>query len=245
MTTAIITMAGFGRRFAEAGYRIPKYRIVEHDRSLFSWAMLSLRSFIESGAPFVFVVRADDEAADFICTEAKALAIRTVAIVELPQPTDGQATTALAAALAVDDKRAPILIYNIDTFVHPKSLSTDAVRGDGWIPCFAAQGDAWSFAAADATGRVTEVREKMRISPHATIGLYWFSSFELYSDAYAHHYSERSNLEKGERYVAPIYNTLIADGRPVYIHDVPLTSVIPLGVPLDVERFRAAIPPKL
>jgi dTDP-glucose pyrophosphorylase len=245
MTTAIITMAGFGRRFAEAGYRTPKYRIGVHDRSLFSWSMLSLRSFIESGARFVFVVRADDGAAGFIRAEAKALGIDLVAIVELSKPTDGQATTALAAATGVIDKAAPILIYNIDTFVHPSALDARAVRGDGWIPCFPAQGDAWSFAAADAAGRVIEVREKVRISPHATVGLYWFSSLQLYGGVYARHYADPAKLEKGERYVAPIYNTLIADGRPVFIHEVPVASVIPLGVPSDVERFRAEKPPQL
>jgi NDP-sugar pyrophosphorylase family protein len=245
VTTAIITMAGFGRRFAEAGYRVPKYRIVVHGRSLFAWSMLSLRSFIEDGVSFVFVARADDGAADFIRAEAKALGIGSAVVVELSAPTDGQATTAMAAAPGVADKDAPILIYNIDTFVHPSALDAGAVRGDGWIPCFRAEGDAWSFAAADVAGRVSEVREKVRISPHATVGLYWFSSLELYGDVYARHYADPANLEKGERYVAPIYNTLIGDGRPVYIYDVPVASVIPLGVPSDVERFRSEAPPEL
>lgn len=245
MTTAIITMAGYGRRFIEAGYRIPKYRISVHGRSLFAWSMLSLRSFISAGAPFVFVVRAEDQAADFIQEEAKALGIVSASIVELSAPTDGQATTALAAARGVPEKSAPILIYNIDTFVHPSALEASAARGDGWIPCFQAEGDAWSFAKTDASGRVSEVREKVRISPHATVGLYWFSSLDLYGDAYVRHYADPSNIEKGERYVAPIFNTLIADGRPVYVHDVPKSAVIPLGVPSDVERFREQAPPEL
>jgi dTDP-glucose pyrophosphorylase len=242
MTTAIITMAGFGRRFADAGYKVPKYRIVVHERSLFSWAMLSLRGFVEVGVRFVFVVRAEDGAEEFIRAEAAGLGMRSVGVVQLSAPTDGQATTALAAAPAIADPAQPCFIYNIDTFVHPECLPPSEVRGDGWVPCFAAEGDAWSFAAADASGRVSEVREKKRISPHATVGLYWFSSFDLYRDAYERHYSHAGNLEKGERYVAPIYNTIIADGRPVYIHDVPVDAVVPLGVPADVERFGAASP---
>jgi dTDP-glucose pyrophosphorylase len=245
MTTAIITMAGFGRRFAEAGYTVPKYRIEVHGRSLFSWAVLSLQSFIDTGAPFVFVARADDGARDFICSEARSLGIRAVEIVELPGPTDGQATTAMLAQPAVADTAQHMLIYNIDTFVRASALPASQVRGEGWIPCFAAAGDAWSFAAADASGRVSEVREKVRISPHATVGLYWFSSFDLYADAYARHYSNPANLEKGERYVAPLYNTLIADGFPVYIHELPITAVTPLGVPADVERFRSGPAPAL
>jgi hypothetical protein len=245
MTTAIITLAGFGRRFADAGYTVPKYRINAHGRSLFSWSMLSLQSFIESGAPFVFVARADDKAEDFIREEAQALGINAVEIVQLAEATDGQATTAMAARPAIADPARPILLYNIDTFVHPSALSAGRIRGDGWIPCFPAKGDAWSFADADASGRVSEVREKVRISPHATVGFYWFSSFDLYAHTYERHYSNPSNLEKGERYVAPLYNTLIGDGRAVYIHDVPLDAVIPLGVPADVDRFRSGSPPSL
>lgn len=230
-------MAGFGRRFLEAGYTVPKYRIEAHGRSLFAWSMRSLSQFIANGSRFVFVVRAADEAADFIATEAAALGIADWAIVELDRPTDGQATTAMLAGPAVSVRSGPMLIYNIDTFVQPRSLPLSAVRGDGWIPCFEAPGDHWSFAAEGPDGRVLEVREKVRISPHATIGLYWFSSFDLYAEAYCGHYG-RGAFEAGERYVAPLYNHLIAADRLVYVHEVPFEAVIPLGLPSEVERFR-------
>jgi hypothetical protein len=138
-----------------------------------------------------------------------------------------------------------MLIYNIDTFVHPAALSTAQVRGDGWLPCFPAQGDAWSFAAADASGRVSEVREKVRISPHATVGLYWFSSFQLFAESYEQHYRDPANVEKGERYVAPLYNSLIANGRAVFIQSLAADAVIPLGVPAEVDRFCTMQPPLL
>ncbi|HEY0941156.1 MAG TPA: glycosyltransferase family 2 protein [Steroidobacter sp.] len=245
MTSVVITMAGFGRRFLDAGYTVPKYRIVVHGRSLFAWSMLSLRSFIEQGAPFTFVVRGADQAEDFIRSEARALGIVSLGLVQLDTPTDGQATSAMLARPAIEEPRAPMLIYNIDTFVHPDALPAHAVRGAGWIPCFEAKGDAWSFAAADQQGRVTEVREKQRISRHATIGLYYFSSFERYAEIYACHYADRTRMEKGEAYVAPMYNTLIAQGDEVFIHDVPVQAVIPLGVPEEVERFRAGEAPQL
>ncbi len=245
MTTVIITMAGFGRRFLDAGYTVPKYRIEAHGRSLFAWSMLSLRDFIHNGAHFVFVVRRRDASATFIHEEAHALGIVQVDIVELDHPTDGQATTAMLAQNAVADQTAPVVIYNIDTFVHPNALAVSSIRGNGWIPCFSAAGDAWSFAAAEADGRVSVVREKVRISPHATVGLYHFGSFDLFADTYTKHYADPANIEKGERYVAPIYNTLIANGGDVFIHDVRVSDVIPLGVPDDVVAFTRRAPPRL
>ncbi|HTI02925.1 MAG TPA: glycosyltransferase family 2 protein [Acidisoma sp.] len=231
-------MAGFGRRFLDAGYTVPKYRIEAHGRSLFSWSMLSLDQFIRGGASFAFIVRAADDASDFIAREAATVGITRFDIVELDAPTDGQATTAMQA-MSVVPAQEPMLIYNIDTFVHPRALPATAVRGDGWIPCFAAEGDHWSFAAADADGRVSAVREKKRISPHATVGLYWFASFDLFRRAYDAHYVAGGTLEAGERYVAPLYSQLLSEHRPVFIHNVPVDAVIPLGVPDEVRRFEA------
>jgi hypothetical protein len=241
----IITMAGFGKRFLDAGYNVPKYQIVAHGKTLFAWSMLSLRSFIAGGARFTFVVRAADEARELITSEAAALGIASSAVIELEAPTDGQATTAMLARPKLENTAAPMLIYNIDTFVHPDAMPREKARGAGWIPCFPAAGDHWSFAAADASGRVHEVREKVRISPHATVGLYYFASFDLFEAMYEKHYKNPENLEKNERYVAPIYNTLLESGAEVFLHEVPLDAVIPLGVPADVERFLAGAPPSL
>jgi hypothetical protein len=52
-------------------------------------------------------------------------------------------------------------------------------------------------------------------------------------------------MESGERYVAPLYNRLIEAGGAVYVHEIPLSAVIPLGVPREVEDFIASSPPAL
>jgi NDP-sugar pyrophosphorylase family protein len=239
-TTAVITMAGQGQRFRAAGYDVPKFEIVVRGQTLFAWSMESLRSFIDAGATFVFVGRRADGAGAFIAEQSRRLGIHEHSVIELDSLTDGQATTALLAAPAIARGDAPFLIYNIDTHVAPDSLPADAIRGAGWIPCFAGEGAAWSFARADADGRVREVREKVRISPHATVGLYWFSSFDLYRDAYERHYQDGARVEAGERYVAPLYNDLIARDLAVYLHEVPTNAVIPLGTPAEVERFAGA-----
>lgn len=236
-------MAGFGQRFRNAGYTIPKYMVKVHGRTLFQWSLLSLANFIRSGAHFAFAVRAADNASGFIRSEASSLGIKSMILLELDAPTDGQATTAFMAAQSFDDPSAPILIYNIDTFVHPDSLSVEDVRGDGWIPCFKAEGDHWSFVKTDQHQRAIEVREKARISSDATVGLYWFASFEIFRETYDEYYSKKENIEQGERFVAPLYNLMIQNGKDVYISDIPLDAVVPLGIPSDVDKFRLIKPP--
>ncbi len=124
-------------------------------------------------------------------------------------------------------------------YVEPDYINPSDIRGDGWIPCFSAQGDAWSFVGLGEDGFASEVREKRRISKFATIGLYWFRSAELFESAYEEYYAHASREEKGERYVAPLYNQLIqSKGRKVTISDIPLERVHALGTPEEVRKFQ-------
>jgi len=236
-SSVVITMAGEGSRFRQAGYNVPKYEIVVRGRTLFAWSMESLRSFINEGCPFCFVARSNDNVGDFIAQECDTLGIRDFDVATIDKLTDGQATTALLAGPLLKSSSDPIAIYNIDTYVDPSGLNIRDIRGDGWVPCFPGEGDKWSFAAADDSGLISELREKRRISPNATIGLYWFDSFARYVHAYEKYYSNPERIEAKERYIAPLYNQLIEDGARIYLHHVPISLVYPLGTPEDVQAF--------
>ena len=237
MTTIVITMAGRGQRFRDAGYDGPKYAIEVHGQTLFRWSLQSLSSWLAQDPQVVLVARAEDEARGFIEQQCRLEGLSEPVVVELNETTDGQATTVLAAADSVRDRDAPLVVYNIDTHVRPGAMDSRRARGDGWIPCFPGRGDAWSFAAADEDGRVHDVREKVRISDDATVGLYWFSSYGLYEDLYTRRYAPDAELQAGERYIAPMYNTLLEQGRPVYLDRLPYDAVVPLGTPQDVTAF--------
>lgn len=235
----IITMAGAGTRFRNAGYTVPKYEIVSHGRTLFAWSMLSLRGF--PGGSYVFVVRAEDDCADFLRAECAALGIADYVIVPLAQPTRGQAETAMLAKPYWRGDE-PMVIYNIDTFVEPMCMTAQELRGDGFIPCFAGEGDHWSFVRLDAHGAAVEVREKKRISAHCTVGAYYFKSCALYEQLY-HACYDGGALEAGEQYVAPMYNTLIAQGGKVYISDIAPQRVHVLGTPEELRVFDEKVLP--
>lgn len=240
--TVAITMAGLGSRFAKAGHDRPKYEIEALGRPLFDWSMLSLTAFRDAGWRFRFAVRAGLGAPAYVEARCLALGIEVAGIRELDDVTDGQATTALM--LAEDaPPREPFAIYNIDTFVAPGAMRPpDPGACAGWIPCFPAPGEGWSFARLDGNGDVVELREKTRISDHATVGLYWFDSAARYISAYRAYHSVPGREEKGERYVAPLYNQLAADGARVRIMELAPDDVGMLGTPEQVEAFVAAPP---
>ena len=227
-----ITMAGEGRRFREVGYKVPKYRIEAKGRSLFAWSLDSLRAFFGPGHRFLFIARRAEDPEAYIEEECRALGIRRHGVRLLDRPTDGQATTAMLAEGDFPGGE-PFAVFNIDTHVQPGLMAPGDVRGDGWIPCFPAEGDRWSFVRTDATGRAVEVREKVRVSPHASVGFYAFRDFDLFAEAYR---AERAP-QAGERYVAPLYNHLIRAGMDVRMHALPLSGVHVLGTPQDLEAF--------
>jgi len=239
MTALVVTMAGDSRRFREAGYDVPKYRLRVRGRTLFAWAMESLRSYVEDGAHIVLVGRSDDrDLAEFARGECERTGLGTPAVVALDRPTSGQAETVLAAEQHVAPGER-LVIYNIDTHVRPGVLGPATLEGDGCIPCFPGEGDAWSFVATDADGRVTAVREKERISPHASVGLYAFRDLATYRSAYDATPVAADGAGRGERYVAPLYDTLVRHGRDIRMLPIAAGDVVPLGTPAEAERVGA------
>lgn len=233
----IITMAGAGSRFRDAGYDLPKYQIEAHGKPLFFWSLLSLQDYLPHANRVVFLVRAEDRAAEFIRAEAGRLGIRRPVIVELDCLTDGQATTALIGAKQCEAGE-PVMIYNIDTYIEPGQLRFAQIRGSGYIPCFQAEGTHWSFVRLDEENRAVEVAEKRRISGNCSLGAYYFASASLFEAAYDRLYGAGWNGAR-EKYIAPMYNLLIQDGGEVRISLVDPSRVHVLGTPEELGAFLA------
>lgn len=235
--TIVITMAGLGSRFRKAGYTVPKYEIVVHGKTLFTWSMLSLSGYECSN--YVFIVRKEDNAEAFILSECEKLNI-SGKIVEIDYMTSGQAETALLAK-PYWDSDGELLVYNIDTYVEEFEMNRGQLHGDGFVPCFVGEGDHWSFVSLNDQGEAVEVREKQRISKYCTVGAYYFRTARLYEELYQEYYSGAEHLEKGERYIAPLYNHLIQKGGKVFISNIPAQKVHVLGTPEEVQQFEKEI----
>lgn len=234
--TVIITMAGLGTRFRKAGYIAPKYMIKAKGKTLFEWSLDSLLDFNSHVLKYVFVVRKEDASAGFIRQQCIKYGIKNIDVVEIDYMTDGQATTCMLAIpyCNLDDA---IMVYNIDTYVESYEMKYKDINGDGHIPCFHAEGDHWSFARLDGNGKVIEVREKVRISDNCTLGAYYFSSAKLYKKLYEEYYADNSNIEKKEKYIAPLYNIMIEKGMEVTISIVDAKKVHVLGTPEELKIF--------
>ncbi|KAI4448501.1 hypothetical protein C823_003021 [Eubacterium plexicaudatum ASF492] len=234
----VVTMGGLGSRFRKMGYTVPKYMIEAKGKTLFEWSMESLAGYAEDVKQYIFIAMADKKAdvEDFIWTKCGKIGLKNCRVHIIDYLTEGQAATAMLASLYWERDNA-LLIYNIDTYVEAGEMCSSELRGDGFIPCFQAEGDHWSFVRTDGSGRAVQIREKCRISEHCTIGAYYFKSCGLYERLYREYYSREGNLVNGEKYVAPLYNYLLEQGGEVYISDVSQEKVHVLGTPEELRIF--------
>lgn len=227
----VIAMAGEGSRFRSAGFSVPKHEIVVQGRSLFEWSLRSLLNFRDHHV--VFVGRKDNWNIQTVEGCAARLGFESVACVELTERTAGQADTVMHARPALRRDDSGLLVYNIDTYVEPQVLRPEMIRGAGWLPVFEAAGDKWSFCVLDGAGRVSAVAEKRRISSLASIGLYYFNSFQRFEQAL----QEYDFAGYKEQFVAPLYEVLLRAGEEVYSDVLPAHAVHVLGTPEDVHAF--------
>ena len=236
----VMPMAGRGSRFADVGYALPKPLIDVRGRPMYAWAMDSLPLALASRVIFICLAEhlRDRALADDIHRRYAAL---DPVIVSLDHVTEGQACTVLEARAWIDNDD-PLIIYNADTYCRTSLLERLPVLGPevrGLLSVFQAEGDKWSFARVDGEQRVVETAEKRRISEWATTGLYYFSrgrDFVSHADSMI----AANERERGEFYVAPVYNRLIAAGCDVRI-DVA-HEVWVLGTPEDLADFEARYP---
>lgn len=231
----IITMAGQGSRFTKQGYQQPKHEIMAGEHSLFAWAMHSLKNFFDE--TFLFVVRKGNYSPKYLVEEIIQLGIQSYDICVLDHPTEGQAATVMEVAGKIAPEES-VMIYNIDTTIKPQYLLKEKVmQGEGCIPLFQAKGTHWSFAKMNDTNSViTEVAEKRPISNWGSVGLYCFKQWRDFQEAYEAE-AKMIKQEYGEVYIAPLYNYLINQGKPIYPVFLPNDSFAALGTPKELTEF--------
>lgn len=232
----VIPMAGESRRFKEAGFERPKYRLDAHGSPLFDHAVKSFAHYFKSDL-FVFVLRGEEEAA-FVQERCLQLGIEHASLVTLSRPTSGQAETVLLGleAAGVDDHES-IAIFNIDTFRpgYRKPPQVDDPACAGYLEVFKGSGAGWSFVAPDPSrsGRAAQVAEKKPISDLCCTGLYHFRRAGDFRWAYSNPAAPKSEAEARERYVAPLYNPLIDCGFQIAWQLIDSSDVIFCGTPAE------------
>lgn len=236
----IVPMAGRGSRFVNRGVSTPKPLIPIHGRPMVAWALDSLRELAFS--QLIFVVLQEHETAFGITSLLHKLAGPATQVIIIPNITEGQLCTVLAAKELIDTDE-DILIASADTYIR-SSLAQDIAEREsscqGIISVANLPGDRWSFARADEGGRVVEVAEKVRISDHASTGLYYFTNGREFTSV-AEMMIANHEKTRGEYYVIPVYQKYIQRGWQVKLSLA--SEMWDMGTPEALELFASRFLP--
>lgn len=155
--------------------------------------------------------------------------------------TEGTACTVLHARHLINND-IPLVIANSDQLVdfdpHAYLLDCIARELDGSILTFIDKhrDPKWSFARLNDDGLVVEVKEKMPISDHATVGIYLFRRGSDFVDSAIDMIVQQDRVNN-EYYTCPTYNYLIKAGKKVEIFDVMPEAIHGLGTPEDLCAY--------
>lgn len=238
MLNIVVPMAGYGSRFAKAGYELPKPLIPVHGNAMIRLVINNLRP--RQQHRFIFLClqeHIERFQLDFLLKKWAP----GCEIVPVAQVTEGAACTVLLAKGLIDNDDS-LMIANsdqwVDIEVNNYLQTMDALGVDGLIMTMWADDPKWSFVRLDVEGRVTEVVEKQVISHEATVGIYNFrrgADFVAAAEAMI----KKGLRVNGEFYVAPVYNELIAEGQLVGYSNIGKvgSGMYGLGIPSDLEMF--------
>ena len=231
----VIPMAGKGQRFIDAGYKEPKMLIKAKGKTLLEWSLDSLP--FELCSKLIFIALTEHETkwgiSEFI--KEKYSGKWELIIHFIDQTTQGQAETVLKAESMIKKEEA-LLIFNIDTYFDSPNLKNQLVRTDidGVLGSFKDTSPRFSFAKTGPGGFISYVTEKDPVSDNALTGLYFFSKANDFLDI-AKKCIDNDEKTKGEFYIAPMYNKLIANNKK-YILDQCEKHFI-LGTPGELDLF--------
>ncbi|MGK3111575.1 glycosyltransferase family 2 protein [Candidatus Pantoea formicae] len=231
----IITMAGLSSRFFKAGYDIPKYQLPLHGQSVFYQAVNSFNNYFKTDK-FVFVARDVYSTIDFINAECAKLDIENFEIIVLADETRGQAETAVIALKQLEITEEEVFVFNIDTVRHNYIKPLFLNDADGYLEVFEDSGEHWSFIEPDNEGNVLRTTEKVKISDLCSDGLYYFKHSKYLINAFDT-VVKNGETTKGEYYIAPLYNLLIADSKTIKYEIISEQQIDFCGTPDEYRHL--------
>lgn len=210
---AVFPMAGRGSRFADRGFEVPKPLIEVGGKPMFAWALQSLEGLPISKLIVVALQEHEKQFGLSALFRQHCPITMPLEFVFLPDVTEGQLCTVLEASEYFVENES-LIIAASDSLVIGH-LADDIARYSGktagLISVADLPGDRWSFARTDITGKVVEVAEKVRISDHASTGIYFFNHCGQFLD-FAQQILQKQEKTKGEYYVIPVYQKMIEAG---------------------------------
>ena len=237
----LIPMAGLGKRFLDAGYKVPKQFIYVDKKQLID---ISLNCFDLSDCNLIFVVRDDQISNHNIDQILKSKYGDDIEIVVTDGLTEGSVCSCLLAEEYINND-IPLFIHTLDIEFSPQVIPENFVKRthvDGTILTFKSNSTNYSYVSLSNDGYAIQTAEKKVISDHACVGIYYFKSGKVFCDN-AKEMISRDLRTNGEFYISPLYNVLIEKGMKI---DTLLVDKMHIfGTPKEFEFYKSNVVKKM
>jgi len=235
----VIPMVGLGKRFADAGFILPKPLIQVIGKAIVQHSVESLG--IEGN--YIFIIRTSDHSEElkFLLKSIKP----ECQIIEIDHMTDGSVSSILLAKDYIDNDEELITTncdqktdWDSNAFINFCRQS----NSDGVVVTYPYDGivvnekSPYSFIKLDDEAKAFRLEEKFAISEFALCGIhYWKNGKDFISSAKEMiHNNDRTN---NEFYVAKTYNYMIKNNKTIKHFALKKGEFFYLGNPEDVKKF--------
>jgi dTDP-glucose pyrophosphorylase len=231
----IIPIGGSGQRFVNEGYKKPKPLIRALGKPIIFW---NLEHLMPGKDDVIFIIyREEFQRYDFENQIKRNFRNFTFKFIAIRNDTRGAAETVLFALNAMTESRLNqlTLIVDADNF-YPDDIigmAKDQNRSLIFYKKDFYPEPIYSYIAIEGD-RVTDIREKVKISDNACVGAYCFESAAMLADTIKTVIT-REKKQKNEYYISALYSQLLQEGRAVYAAE--LSDFICLGTPQQVKSF--------
>lgn len=231
----VIPMAGLGSRF-KFTHKEPKPLIDVDGQPMVKAVIETLRPKREHR--FIFIVNKKMDKDHGLSGKLKKWTESPI-IIQVERETEGALCSVLSATKHINNDN-PMMISNCDQIIefdiNDYYRFSESSGADGTILTYKSKEPFHSFAKIK-NGFVTETAEKIVISDHATVGLYWFKKGRDFVNAAAEKVGRNDREPNGEFYNCPVYNQFIANGGKVIIYEVDKKYVYTIGTPETLRRY--------
>lgn len=245
--TIMIPLGGIGSRFQKEGYTKPKPFVSTLGKPMILWVIDSLKL----GPDDALVIVYNPAWMSPKYWEAVTAAYPQLQLVELPGPTKGAAETVLIGLQGLPKhlRSQPVMLVDGDCFYEEDIVATYraiAPSSNGVFYFTDTQPKPmYSYIVFDPTSRrITQVKEKVKISDNANTGCYCFSNgselmrqCQSLLDAGATQTGALATHTIGEYYTSGVIAAMIEEGSPFTALLVDKSKMHVLGTPQQLVDF--------
>jgi ribose 5-phosphate isomerase B len=228
----LIPLAGYGKRFGEAGYYLPKQLLQILGKTTLEYSLES----IVSGSSFdvVILLRSGLMTKHDLRPIFNKYFNRECKFIEVIDDTRGSLETCLLARPYIDPE-SRLHIFTLDVKFAPQTDITkiDFGGSNAQISLVKTNNPGYSYAQVDPQdGRVTKVAEKRIISNYGATGLYSFAKADEFFEFSKRHISKGLVINK-EFYISDVYRVYLEQERAV--SSSIIDSIYSFGTPGEYE----------